>query len=189
MKESKSMMRREVAFMKKKGAPKSMIRHEEAEMGGKMKKGVKKFQGGGSSYVRRSGPISREATGPTSGRATYFPNPFGKSIKVYTGPTGGSQPRVPTKNPRDIFGDENPFFSDYDASKTLEELRENREPIQNRKGGKIHSKMKAPKKHRYAGGGMTYSGGGSVFRKDADGIASKGKTRGKIVKMRYGGEC
>ena len=38
MAESKKMMAKEVAFMKKKGAPKSMVRHEEAEMKG-MKKG------------------------------------------------------------------------------------------------------------------------------------------------------
>jgi len=37
MKESKGMMKKEVSFMKKKGAPKSMIKHEMAEMG--MKKG------------------------------------------------------------------------------------------------------------------------------------------------------
>ena len=35
--ESKGMMGKEVAFMKKKGAPKSMVKHEMAEMG--MKKG------------------------------------------------------------------------------------------------------------------------------------------------------
>ena len=44
--ESKAMMKKEVSFMKKKGAPKSMIRHEEKEYG--MKKGVKKLSGGGS---------------------------------------------------------------------------------------------------------------------------------------------
>jgi hypothetical protein len=37
MAESKAMMKKEVSFMKKKGAPKSMIKHEKAEMG--MKKG------------------------------------------------------------------------------------------------------------------------------------------------------
>ena len=42
---------------------------------------------------------------------------------------------------------------------------------------------------KMAGGGMAYSGGGSVYRKGADGVASKGKTKGKMVKMRYGGEC
>ena len=43
MAESKAMMKKEVSFMKKKGAPKSMVKHEEAEMkgmkyGGKTKK-------------------------------------------------------------------------------------------------------------------------------------------------------
>lgn len=37
MKESKGMMKKEVAFMKKAGAPKSMLKHEMAEAG--MKKG------------------------------------------------------------------------------------------------------------------------------------------------------
>ena len=39
MKESKKMMEKEVSFMKKKGAPKSMIKHEMAEAS--MKKGGK----------------------------------------------------------------------------------------------------------------------------------------------------
>ena len=33
MKESKAMMKKEVSFMKKKGAPKSMVKHEMAEAG------------------------------------------------------------------------------------------------------------------------------------------------------------
>ena len=37
---------------------------------------------------------------------------------------------------------------------------------------------------KMAGGGMTGS-----FRRAADGIASKGKTKGKMVKMAYGGKC
>ena len=44
MKESKAMMKKEVSFMKKAGAPKSMIKHEESEMKG-MK--MKKMAGGG----------------------------------------------------------------------------------------------------------------------------------------------
>jgi hypothetical protein len=43
-----------------------------------------------------------------------------------------------------------------------------------RKGGKVKGHM-APKKHRYAGGGSV----GSASRR-ADGIAKKGKTRGKM---------
>lgn len=49
MKESKAMMKKEVSFMKKKGAPKSMIRHEMKEAG------VKKMAGGGmAASFRRS---------------------------------------------------------------------------------------------------------------------------------------
>jgi len=46
MKESKAMMGKEVAFMKKKGAPKAMVKHEMAEMKG-MKKGGKAYASGG----------------------------------------------------------------------------------------------------------------------------------------------
>ena len=42
MAESKAMMKKEVGFMKKAGAPKSMIKHEESEM-----KGMKKMANGG----------------------------------------------------------------------------------------------------------------------------------------------
>jgi hypothetical protein len=41
MKESKAMMKKEVSFMKKKGAPKSMVKHEMAEAG------MKKMRAGG----------------------------------------------------------------------------------------------------------------------------------------------
>ncbi len=48
MAESKTMVKKEVSFMKKKGAPKSMIKHEESEMKG-MKHGgaTKKMASGG----------------------------------------------------------------------------------------------------------------------------------------------
>jgi hypothetical protein len=46
MKESKKMIGKEMSFMKKKGAPKSMIKHEQAEMMG-MKKGGKAYAAGG----------------------------------------------------------------------------------------------------------------------------------------------
>jgi hypothetical protein len=73
-----------------------------------------------------------------------------------------------------------------------------------KKGGETKEMMKkevsfmkkkgAPKsmiKHeeREMKGMKKYKEGGSVFRRAADGIASKGKTKGKIVKMNYGGKC
>jgi hypothetical protein len=110
MKESKAMMKKEVSFMKKKGAPKSMIKHEEAEYG--MKKGVKKMQRGGSST-----PIE-------------------------------NMPGFSLRDPRS-----------YNRDATI--------------GGR-----------RMAKGGVAGS-----YRRAADGIASKGKTKGKMVKMAYGGKC
>ena len=74
MKESKGMMGKEVAFMKKKGAPASMIKHEKAEAG--MKKGgmpmkdgkpafMKKFAKGGGieSRGKTKGTMVRMASG------------------------------------------------------------------------------------------------------------------------------
>jgi hypothetical protein len=40
MKESKAMVKKEVSFMKAKGAPKSMVKHEESEMKGMKKGGI-----------------------------------------------------------------------------------------------------------------------------------------------------
>ena len=48
MKESKAMMKKEVSFMKKKGAPKSMLKHEMAEAG------MKKMAGGGLAAGHKS---------------------------------------------------------------------------------------------------------------------------------------
>jgi hypothetical protein len=62
MKESKKMMGKELAFMKKKGAPKSMVKHEMAEMKG-MKKGGKAYSAGG--YTRAADGIAKK--GKTKG--------------------------------------------------------------------------------------------------------------------------
>ena len=64
VKESKAMVGKEVAFMKKKGAPASMIKHEKAEMG--MKKGgmAGYAKGGGiESRGKTKGTVIRMASG------------------------------------------------------------------------------------------------------------------------------
>ena len=63
MAEPKKMMKKEVSFMKKKGAPKSMIKHEEAEMSGMgsgmgMGMGMKK---GGSVKASKMGGVKTAA--------------------------------------------------------------------------------------------------------------------------------
>ena len=55
MKESKKMVAKELSFMKKKGAPKSMIKHEEAEAKGKP------FKKGGS-VTRADGIVKKGHT-------------------------------------------------------------------------------------------------------------------------------
>jgi hypothetical protein len=53
MKESKAMVGKELAFMKKKGAPKSMIKHEMAEAKG-MKRGGMAYAAGGLAAGHKS---------------------------------------------------------------------------------------------------------------------------------------
>ena len=50
MKESKAMVKKEIGFMKAKGAPKSMVKHEMSEMMGK-----KKMAAGGMPMVMKDG--------------------------------------------------------------------------------------------------------------------------------------
>jgi hypothetical protein len=60
MKESKAMMKKEVAFMKKKGAPKSMVKHEMAEAGMK-KGGMAKYAKGGTVGASSMGAVKTAA--------------------------------------------------------------------------------------------------------------------------------
>jgi hypothetical protein len=65
MKESKAMVAKEMNFMKKKGAPKSMIKHEMAEAGMKKSGAAKKMMGGGMAYAKGGGI---ESKGKTKGK-------------------------------------------------------------------------------------------------------------------------
>ena len=69
MKESKAMVGKEMAFMKKKGAPKSMIKHEAAEMGAMKKGGMAKYARGGGieSKGKTKGTIIKMAAGGLAG--------------------------------------------------------------------------------------------------------------------------
>ena len=158
MKESKAMMKKEVSFMKKKGAPKSMLKHEMAEMKG-MKKGgnVKKMAMGGMGQrplTPVANPVSRPPTmpskpmppNPVSRPPTFTPGPRG------TGPNDGGpmpKPRTPIKQVL------------------------NKPAGMMKKGGSV-KKMAA--------------GGLAAGHKSADGVARKGKTKAEQVKMAGGGK-
>ena len=75
MKESKAMMKKEIGFMKAKGAPKSMIKHEEAEM-----KGTKKMMGGGKAYAK-GGSVAPSPMGKVK---TAAPSRDGVAVKGKT---------------------------------------------------------------------------------------------------------
>jgi hypothetical protein len=81
--------------------------------------------------------------------------------------------------------DEEPIYKKGGSVKKSKEMAKKEISFMKKKG--------APKsmiKHEKAEYGMKKGGSvGGSFRKAADGVASKGKTKGKIIKMRYGGEC
>ena len=74
--ESKAMMKKEVAFMKKKGAPKSMLKHEMKEAG------MKKMRSGG---MAKSGSSYRKAADGIASRGKTK----GKTVKMMKGGYGG----------------------------------------------------------------------------------------------------
>jgi hypothetical protein len=115
MKESKAMVKKEVSFMKKKGAPKSMIKHEMKEAGmkkmasgglaaghksadgiamkGKTKgKEVKMALGGFAMGAKKMGPINPNAVRPGS---TPKPMP-GSTPRPVPPPPGLSRPQNPS---------------------------------------------------------------------------------------------
>jgi len=78
MAEPKKMMKKEVSFMKKKGAPKSMIKHEEAEMSG---------MGSGMGMGMKNGGMKKMASGGMTSMGkvkTAAPSRDGVAVKGKT---------------------------------------------------------------------------------------------------------
>ena len=131
MKESKAMMKKEVSFMKKKGAPKSMLKHEMKEAG------------------MESGGITKKM--PTAKQMGSLGLKHGGMKKM----AAGGMPMV-MKDGKKI-----PAFAADGQGKM-------------KRGGSVK---------KMAGGGLT------AGHKQADGIAMKGKTKGKQIAMKKGGYC
>ena len=83
MKESKAMAKKEISFMQKKGAPKSMIKHEKEEYG--MKKGGMKKMASGGITTAKMGAVR-----------TAAPSKDGIAAK---GKTKGSQVKMSASKP------------------------------------------------------------------------------------------
>ena len=89
VKESKSMMKKEVSFMKKKGAPKSMIKHEEAEMEGYNYGGkVKKMAMGGPAGPAMDPRMAAMMAAKRRGRRPGVPPAVGMAPAAPMGPVG-----------------------------------------------------------------------------------------------------
>ena len=69
MKESKAMVKKEIGFMKKAGAPKSMVKHEESEMKGMKYGGKTKKMASGGITTAKMGAV-RTAAPSRDGLAT-----------------------------------------------------------------------------------------------------------------------
>ena len=139
--------------MKKKGAPKSMIKHEEAEMEGKK---MRKFAVGGAAPARK--PMTDAQKAASSQRIAT------KLGREYQGYKPGGDPRA--------------------AQRAV--MAAAPRPASTPMGGAA-----APVSGMGAAGGtqamMRKGGMAGSYRKAADGVAHKGKTEGKMVKMAMGG--
>ena len=88
MKESKGMMKKEVSFMKKAGAPKSMIKHEESEM-----KGMKY---GGKTKKMATGGITKAKMGKVTAGGI---KPHGEHTVQKSGHTKAMKPTMKAMKP------------------------------------------------------------------------------------------
>jgi hypothetical protein len=152
--ESKKMMKKEIAFMKKKGAPKSMLKHEKAEA-----KGMKK--GGMSGCYAEGGMVKKMAMGGMSSPAGSMKRPMMGGMGMNMGGMAGYNKGGAVRKP------ENPTPGDLNEIAGGDQEFVNRELMRK----KAKPAAPAPKPKMYAAGGMVR----------ADGCATKGKTRGRFV--------
>lgn len=172
MAESKKMVKKEVDFMKAKGAPKSMVKHEKAEAG--MKKGGAKPGMGmfGMGARKAAAPAAKPATD----KAAAFKAATQKADAAKKAASAG-ETMAPMDRTRTPKGVDMSQFAPAPAMK---------------KGGKVCG-MKAGgvKKELPTAkdlGSMNMKKGGRVkcmagggYVRAADGVTKKGKTKGKII--------
>ena len=90
MAESKKMVGKEVAFMKKKGAPASMIKHEKAEMAAMKKGGYAKKMAMGGGVMEKKGMTTAKMGKVVAGGS----RPHGEHTVQQKGHTKGTQVKM-----------------------------------------------------------------------------------------------
>jgi len=167
MKESKAMVKKEVSFMKKKGAPKSMIKHEMKEAGMK-KGGVAKYAEGGMTkkefdLIKKIYERSGANVGPRQ--------PMSEDMKRRI---NAEMDKMGIGGKKTSGGGSGGSSSDTREMQLGSEL--DPKAMMKREGMKRGGKVK-----KMAGGGL------AAGHKSADGVARKGKTKAEQIKMAGGG--
>jgi hypothetical protein len=163
MKESKAMVKKEVSFMKKKGAPKSMIKHEMKEAG------MKKMASGGLAAGHKSAD-GIAMKGKTKGKEVKMAlggaalGAVKKAVAAKAGPM--SQQAAARSAASQAAPKQMQFMSNALRGGSMQGL-----------GSAVAGKMMGRK-----------AGGLAAGHKEADGIAKKGKTKAMQVKMAGGGK-
>jgi hypothetical protein len=200
MKESKEMMKKEVSFMKKKGAPKSMIKHEMKEAGMKPKAKYMSFTEKGKPAGMKPVQMAMGgmARGMTRGMAARSvaqqqkPSPPAPPGAIFPKQLSPQQSRAAEAT-----------YKQYQQQKQLANSVGNlgSQSASNKMRGVIGPLAAAGARGMMKQGGAVkkMAGGGlSAGHKSADGVAKKGKTDtkqvamkkgGAVKKMRYGGKC
>jgi hypothetical protein len=195
MKESKEMMKKEVSFMKKKGAPKSMIKHEMKEAGMKPKAKYMSFTEKGKPAGMKSVQMAMGgmAKGMTKGMAARSsPMPTQSQMQSAAGMARSmkASPAVQAANLVKAYSAQKSGNMGTVSQSAPNKMRGAIGPLAAAGARGMMKKGGAVKK--MAGGGL------SAGHKSADGVAKKGKTDtkqvamkkgGAVKKMRYGGKC
>ncbi len=216
MAESKKMVKKEVSFMKKKGAPKSMIKHEMGEMKG-MKKGgmTKKMAVGGVGTPTAKAQAPKRVSAPPIVMGSKANPNVTTEIKAQKLKNETNKTAYAKANPERsaYFDKKQQLASALGKERGAAAMIKYNQPTNVRGLGKSLASMNTPRgmfganigknpktqaEQDYMAHTKTYramdklapvdrpskkmaSGGLAAGHKSADGIASKGKTKGKMM--------
>jgi hypothetical protein len=203
--ESKKMMGKEVAFMKKKGAPSSMIKHEEKES-----KGMKFGRGGGMPPPSGARPDPRMMAArrprmgagmPPSAPPVMPPPPPGGMPPPAQPPMGMKKGGMPMKDGKPAFMQKKMMgggMAKYAKGGSIRRMADGgmtapmappmapqQPPVDPRQMAAMQAAMQAQGGAAPMAPGMKR--GGSVGFAKGGGIESRGKTKGTIIRMAAGG--
>jgi hypothetical protein len=187
MKESKEMVKKEIGFMKKKGAPKSMIKHEMAEAG------MKKMASGGLAAGHKSAD-GIAMKGKTKGKEVKMAlggaamGAVRKAAAAKAGPMlqkAAARSAASQAAPKQVPAYAQPYVNKMTSmAKPPADSKQMQFMSNALRGGSMQGLGSA------VAGKMVgrKAGGLAAGHKEADGIAKKGKTKAMQVKMAGGGK-